>query len=158
MTSAYAEAVDRLGWLIDAFEARLADLPHGAVVDKEVARGACQGRRATADEAIAALDAMTELGVLVSAPRGRFVLDLAALEAARPYRTGVRAGLAVGSRAVHRVDLCAALPRGLSVAIEAALREGTQDLRGAPSWILSREHNKTSCWRALFGTPPPSTR
>lgn len=130
MTAAYAAAVDQLRWLMDALEARLGSLPDGAAVDAETARCACPSRRATADEATAALDALAELGVLARAPGGR-VLDRSALAATASYRAGVRAGLAVQRPDGPLVGLCAALPPGLAGAVEAALRRCTQDLRGA---------------------------
>lgn len=130
MKAAYAAAVDALGWLIDALEARLDSLPNGAAVDAETARKACPRRRATADEATLAIDALAELGVLIRAVGGH-ILDRSALAATAAYRAGVRVGDAVHRSDAPRMGICSALPTGLTGVVEAALRRCTEYLRGA---------------------------
>lgn len=130
--------MDRLGWLMDALEARLDKLPDRVLVDAETARAACPTRRrATTDEAMAALDALVDLGVF-RAPQGR-VLDRAAMVATASYHIGVRAGLVVQrSRSDGPgIAICAALPPGLGGTAEAALRRCAQDLRGAVVDLLA---------------------
>src|SRR5262249_20393665 len=91
--------------------------------------GASRGRRATPDEASAALDALGELGAVVRASVER-VFNKTALLRSGDFRAGVRAGLAARGMESSRVRLYAALPPGLDVAIETELRRLTEDLRG----------------------------
>jgi phosphatidylserine/phosphatidylglycerophosphate/cardiolipin synthase-like enzyme len=128
--AAYAEAVDRLGWLMDALEVQLESLPDGADVESNLAQEADRERRATKDEAMAALEALTELGVLASTPGG-LVLKHSVLNQTSLYRAGVRAGLAIRRTDTSRVALCATVPPGLATRVETALRQYTEDLRGA---------------------------
>lgn len=127
--AAYAVTVDRLRWLMDALEILLESLPNGAEVDLHMAREAYRRRRATIDEATAALEALVELGVLVNTPGG-FVLNHSALEQKASYREGVRDGLAVSQTETSQVTLCTSLPPGLTTEVETELRQYAEDLRG----------------------------
>jgi phosphatidylserine/phosphatidylglycerophosphate/cardiolipin synthase-like enzyme len=126
---AYAEAVDRLGWLMDALEDHLENLPDRTEIDLHTAREVNRKRRATTDEATAALEALVELGALVRLP-GCFVLNRSALEQMSLYRAGVRAGLVQVHTETPRVALCVSSPHGLPTEVETVLRQYAEDLRG----------------------------
>ncbi len=130
MTARYAASVDSLGWLMDALERDLERMSDGARLTIEGARSACAVRRATADEASAALDALGSLGVFSSGQRER-VLDAKAFAASAAYRTGVRHGIAARDTATPAVRLCAALPQSLDAGVLDIFRTATDDLRGA---------------------------
>lgn len=127
--AAYAKTVDKLKWLMDALENLLERMPDGAEVDSRLALEANRRRRATVDEAAAALEALMELGVLVNTSAG-FVLNRSALDQKASYRAGVRDGLALVHTDTPRVALCASLPPGLSTEVETELRQYAEDLRG----------------------------
>lgn len=127
--AAYAETVNRLRWLMDALENQLEGLSDGTEVDIRIARAADSRRRATADEATAAFEALKELGVLVNTPHG-FVLNRTVLEQKASYRAGVRDGLEFRQKSKQRVALCTSLPPGLEIEVETLLRQYAEDLRG----------------------------
>lgn len=130
MTPSYLATLQRLPWLMDAAEARLAPLADGCAVDTEFLRGSSADRLATFDEASAVMDALTSAGLLVAEGAIRKISRPAFTRTAS-YRKGVRDGLACRAVDVPAVRLCAALPIELTYEIGAQLRRLAEDLRGA---------------------------
>lgn len=129
MTSSYAAAVERLGWLVDAVETSLSSRAEGTELTSEAVRSACAGRLATPDEALVALNALSEIGVLGPPPKRR--LSQANLASSAAYRAGIRDGLAARPRGSNPIRLCAAVPPGLTGSASIILRQTAEDLRGA---------------------------
>lgn len=136
MTSSYPKAVARLPWLLDALESHLEQRPDSLSLDLGTTRDVCGSRRATADEAIVALEALVDLGVLLRVPGG-YAVDRSRLEATRLFRFGVREGIAANPHQESQISLCAALPPGLSPVPQTSLRQSTTDLRSAVLDLLA---------------------
>src|SRR5437870_1840864 len=111
MTTRYGPGLQRVRWLLDGIERRLAVDPDGSELSRVDLRGIVPGRRTPDDELVAALNALEDIGILEPTARG-WRLNKTNFERTEGYRRGVRQGLDL-EESVHRrekISLLASLP------------------------------------------------
>jgi phosphatidylserine/phosphatidylglycerophosphate/cardiolipin synthase-like enzyme len=129
VSEAYIRTASRLGWLLQAAEAALADQGDGAKIDLTFFTRLGTKKLPSEDEGLAVAEALVSLGVLRRV-RGGFSLDRRKLLEKLEYGRGVREALgAKDLNSQSTVKLCAALPVGLDGEVEKALRRNTVDIR-----------------------------
>lgn len=131
MSDLYIRAASRLGWLLQALEDALSGQPEGAAINLQFIRRLNTHRLASEDESKAALDALTDAGIL-SHQQHTFLLRREGISEKLAYCRGVREAIEIShGRESGTVKLCAALPADLDSEVEKALRRHTIDMRSA---------------------------
>ncbi len=139
MTDRYIEVVDRLHWLLPRLESALLLLPDGSCVDASFIHANSGERLPNADEAAAALNGLTALGI-IRGDRGTLRLDRKRLLETSGFRSGVLESVRVlGTSALpdNDVRLCVAVPPDLDSALCRSFFQEADDLRAAILEIIA---------------------
>jgi hypothetical protein len=139
MSDRYIEVADRLNWLLPRLESALLLSPDGSSVDASFIHANSGERLPNADEAAAAMDALSALGI-IREDRGAFHLDQKRLLETKGFRSGVLEAVRVfGSTASaeNPVRLCVAVPPGLGSAFSRGFFNQADDLRAAILEIIA---------------------
>lgn len=131
----YVQAAKRYPWLFDAVESAAAALPDGTVTDgHRLFKGlrASNGRPISDSEALIALNALSDLGV-VERRGSRYHLNKQRLCDTDQLRTGIRLAIEIleseSNSMQTEAHLCVSIPPALAPAAEHAIRESSTDLR-----------------------------
>jgi hypothetical protein len=129
MSESYIRIASQLGWLLQATEDALLNSADGDNINRTFFRRLDINRLPSDDETLAALQALSALGIL-RRNKSKFLLDRTKLLEKFEYCRGVREALATSVLlSPSSVRLCAALPVGLDTMVEKALRHNTIDMR-----------------------------
>jgi phosphatidylserine/phosphatidylglycerophosphate/cardiolipin synthase-like enzyme len=127
----YVRAVAQLNWLLEPLEESLKKVRDHATINIDYVRLLVLSRQPSDDEILAALEALSSLGVLQHC-RSVWQLNRVSLNETDGYRRGVRDAVELlPQRVQNTVTVCATLPTGLPHAVEQTLRSIAVDLRSA---------------------------
>lgn len=138
----YASAANSMSWLLTAIEEKLPLLPENSIIDGKVVAGFGITRIYNPEQLAASLKALTEVGVLTK-HRDVYKLNSPGLTQGLLLARGIRMGIRWHSELeADSVELCVALPTGLTGEVENYFRQSALDLRASIVDLISSADEK----------------